>query len=269
MRIHQLGILIMLSLTSIASADTRTHLRIMPVGDSITRGSYLAAYTNGPYAGQGIGLPSSQGGGWRKLLQDKLRAAGIPFDFVGELDYMAYGSDGVVDADFDPQHHGLAGFSNQAILSGGVVPTTKDVLAAKGVAEIRVPGIVEALSRQQPDVILLMSGANGFDAAARDLLIRTIVSHTTAHVLVATITPQCPPRPGYEKVAPYNQSLPGIVTELQAKGHAIHLIDMHAALSTEDLGPDGVHPNAAGMAKMAEVWFQALRDTLRQQGVEL
>jgi peptidoglycan/xylan/chitin deacetylase (PgdA/CDA1 family)/lysophospholipase L1-like esterase len=238
----------------------------MPVGDSITRGSYLAVYTNGPYAGQGIGLPDPAGGGWRKPLQDKLRAAGNTFDFVGELDYMAYGSNGVVDASFAPRHHGLAGFSNQGIMTGGVVPTPKDVLDAKGVTEIRVPGIVTALANSKPNVVLLISGANGFDATARDKLIRTVMSNTTAHVFVATIPPECPPRSGYQNVEPYNQSLPQIVTELKGKGFPIHFVDMYSALSTADLLPDGVHPNAGGMAKMAEVWFQALAAAGLTQG---
>lgn len=47
-------------------------LRIMPVGDSITRGTYLG----------GNALANPLGGGWRKPLQDGLRAAGVTFEFV-------------------------------------------------------------------------------------------------------------------------------------------------------------------------------------------
>jgi len=83
-----------------------------------------------------------------------LRKEGISFEFVGELDYLAYGNNGVIDPQFSPKHHGLAGFSNAAIRNGGVVPTPADVLTAKGVKEIRVPGIIEALQRQQPDIVL-------------------------------------------------------------------------------------------------------------------
>ena len=197
-------------------------------------------------------------GGWRKALQDKLRAAGIAFDFVGELNYAAFGRDGVVDPNFDPDHHGLAGFGNTGILKGGVVPTPADVLASLGVKEIKVPGIVDVLKQQQPDVILLMSGANGFDAAARDTLIRTIGDNSTAHLFVATILPQQAPRAGWEKVDAYNASLPAIVAAQQAAGKRITLVDMHAAITTDDLLPDGVHPNQTGMDKMAATWFAAL-----------
>ncbi len=242
----------------LASGEPVQSLRILPVGDSITRGSYLAIYTNGPYVKKGVGLPDPAGGGWRKVLQDRLRAAGIAYEFVGELDYMAYGSNGVVDANFDPRHHGLAGFSNRGILSGGVVPTTEDVLDAKGVKEIVVPGIVAVLAKHKPNVVLLMSGANGFDAVGRDLLIRTIASNTTARLFVGTIPPQCQPRVGFQQVGAYNQSLPKVVAELKAAGHDVRVVDIHAALTTADLLADGVHPNSVGMTKIAEAWFAAL-----------
>ena len=230
-------------------------LRILPLGDSITRGSYLAQKD-----GKATGLPHELSGGWRKPLQDKLRAAGIAFDFVGELSYAAFGSDGVLDPQFDPDHHGLAGFGNFSILKGGPVPTPFDVLASLGVAKIEVPGITDVLKKHQPDIILLMSGANGFDATARDQLIRTIGEASPAHLFVATILPQKAPRAGWEKVDAYNASLPAVVASQKAIGKRITLVDMHAAITADDLLPDGVHPNQAGMHKMAATWFAALED---------
>ena len=242
-------------------ADGKKPLRILPLGDSITRGSYIKRYDDGPHKGKAIGLPHSEGGGYRKPLQDKLRAAGIAYDFVGELNYGAFGRDGVVDAEFDPDHHGLAGFSNARILSGGVVPTLGDVLEKLAVKEIEVPGIAKVLEKHRPDVILLLSGANGLDDAARDRLIREIGEQSSAHLLVATILPQQAPRPGWQKVAAYNASLPKTVAAQQAAGKRITLVDMHAAIATEDLLPDGVHPTKTGMEKMATVWFDAVLKT--------
>ena len=234
-------------------------LRILPLGDSITRGSYLAQQD-----GKATGLPHPLSGGWRKALQDKLRAAGIAYDFVGELRYAAFGRDGVVDSTFDPDHHGLAGFSNARILTGGIVPTPPDVLAALGVKEIKVPGIADVLNKHQPDIILLMSGANGFDAPARDRLIRTIGDTSAAHLFVATILAQKVPRAGWEKVDAYNASLPAIVAAQKTAGKRITLVDMHAAITTDDLLPDGVHPNQMGMDKVAATWFAVFRASLKQ-----
>lgn len=253
-------ILLLASLAALHAAEPKEStvlpgkpLRILPLGDSITRGSYLAQKN-----GKTTGLPHPLGGGWRKPLQDKLRAAGIAFDFVGELNYAAFGRDGMVDAGFDPDHHGLAGFSNAGILKGGVVPTPAEVLAALGVKEVKVPGLVQVLEKQQPDVILLMSGANGFDAPSRDKLIRTIGEKCTAQLFVATILPQKAPRARWEQVDAYNASLPAIVAAQQVAGKRIRLVDMHAAITTDDLLPDGVHPTQAGMDKMAVKWFTAL-----------
>ncbi len=237
-------------------------LKIMPIGDSITRGTYLAAYTEGPFAGQAIGLPHPNGGGWRKPLQDKLREAGIDFAFVGELDYGAYGQDAVMDSDFQPAHHGLAGFGNQRILDGGVVPTPLDVLAARGLTEIRVPDIVTVLARHRPDIVLLMSGSNGFGSTARNLLMRTIRDHFDGYMLVATIPPQCPPRMGFEQVEAYNASLPDAITKLDPTSERIRLVDINRKLDPTDLTNDGVHPNRTGMEKIATAWFVALKERI-------
>ena len=223
-------------------------LRIMPVGDSITRGTYMTGNT----------IASELAGGYRKPLQDALRAAGVDYEFVGELDYWAYGSDGVVDPLFDPDHHGLAGFSNTGILNGGVVPTPAEVLAAKGVSEIRVPGIVAAIETNNPDVVLLMSGANGFNADARDLLIQSICNNYTGKLYVASITPQKEPRSGWEQVPAYNASLPGYIETMKSQGYNIHYVNMYAALTDDDITADGVHPTYDGLAKIADTWFQAL-----------
>ena len=266
MSIRRLSLLVLalwLTSSSVVVAEGQP-LRIMPLGDSITRGSFLARYGSGPFSGQAIGLPNEQGGGYRKPLQDKLRAAGVKFDFVGGLDYYAFGRQGKVAAEFDPDHHGLAGFSNKMILSGGKVPTLKDVLADRNVSEITVPGIVEVLEQTQPDVILLLSGANGFDVAARENLVRTIGATSKAYLFVGTILPQYPPRPFAEQVAAYNAALPALIEKQRASGQRIRLVDIHAQITAEDLLPDGVHPTRAGMHKIADAWYDAIAAVLEE-----
>lgn len=111
-----------------AAESTFRPLLISSFGDSITRGSYVARHADGPFKAEPIGLSHPDRGGWRKPLQDQLRAAGRPGDFVGELRYHSFGMNGLVDPAFDPDHRGLAGFSNRHILSGGKVPTRRDQL---------------------------------------------------------------------------------------------------------------------------------------------
>jgi lysophospholipase L1-like esterase len=254
-----LGLLFAVHGACAAAGPVAKPLRILPLGDSITRGSYLAQHADGPYQGKAIGRANPKGGGWRKLLQDHLRAAGVPCDFVGELSYHAYGEAGTVDPAFDPDHHGLAGFGNRQILEGGTVPTPADVLAALGITRITVPDLATVLQRHQPDIILLMSGANGFDAPARDELIRHIGRHSSAHLFVATILPQRPPRAGWAQVDEYNASLPAIVSAQQAAGHRVTMVEMNQAVGAADLLPDGVHPGPEGLRMMAAAWFGALR----------
>lgn len=255
-----LGLLLAIHGACAASRPVAKPLRILPLGDSITRGSYLTQHAHGPYQGKAIGRANPKGGGWRKLLQDHLRAAGVRYDFVGELNYHAYGEAGTVDPAFDPDHHGLAGFNNRQILEGGTVPTPADVLAALETTRLTVPDLATVLERQQPDIILLMSGANGFDAPARDELIRQIGRRSSAHLFVATILPQKPPRAGWEQVDDYNATLPSIVSAQQAAGHRVTLVDMNHAIGADDLLPDGVHPGPEGLRKMAAAWFRALRN---------
>src|SRR4029450_12046935 len=60
--------------------------------------------------------------------------------------------------------------------------------------------------------------------------------------------------------APARTSNAAIRGLLQAKvnaGKRVHLVDMHAALTTADL-IDGIHPTAAGYDKMAAAWYGAL-----------
>lgn len=98
---------------------------------------------------------------------------------------------------------------------------------------------------------------------SRDQLIRTIGQTSSAHLFVATILPQKEPRAGWEKVDAYNALLSAVIAAQRTAGKRITLVDMHAALKTDDLLPDGVHPNQTGMNKMAATWFAALSALLK------
>lgn len=50
--------------------------------------------------------------------------------------------------------------------------------------------------------------------------------------------------------------LPATVAAPKAAGKRITLVDMHAAIATDGLLPDGVHPKQAGMDKMAARWLE-------------
>jgi lysophospholipase L1-like esterase len=60
-------------------------------------------------------------------------------------------------------------------------------------------------------------------------------------------------------VTDYNRSLRATVAERSKAGQAITLVEMHAAVPEGDLLSDGVHPTQAGLEKIADAWFQAIK----------
>ena len=62
----------------------------------------------------------------------------------------------------------------------------------------------------------------------------------------------------------YNASLPAIVAAQQAAVKRITFVNMHAAITADDLLPDGVHPTQSGMEMLAAEWFEALTASLNE-----
>jgi lysophospholipase L1-like esterase len=123
--------------------------------------------------------------------------------------------------------------------------------------------IVTWLRTSAPHTVLLHIGTNdvnqNLDLANAPARLSTLVDHILAtapgvELFVAQITPETDPTLE-GRIRAYNAALPGA---LQGKGSHVHLVDMHGALTTADLA-DGVHPTAAGYAKMGAVWYSALR----------
>lgn len=216
-----------------------------------------------------MGLPNPQGGGYRKYLQDMLRAAGIRYEFVGQLTFGAYGKDGVVDPDFSPNHQGLPGWGCRAIMLGytqnneNTPPTLKDVLDSQGGQATVIKDIGTVLNEYQPDVVLLMAGSNGHNAKARDQLIEKIFENFKGPLLVATIPPQKAPRVGWEITAEFNASLPETINRLNAAGAQLQMVDVFHAVPESGITADGVHPNADGQKAIAAAFFAVLEPTLR------
>jgi acyl-CoA thioesterase-1 len=123
----------------------------------------------------------------------------------------------------------------------------------------------DAVKEGQPEVVLLMHGANDLVALGRRGVspaiggIETMIKEATrrgAQVFLATLPPQ---REGSPKgvatslVAEYNRELVKAAAEEGAR-----LIDMNAALSLSDVGADGLHPTEDGYQKIAGVFQSAL-----------
>ncbi len=206
-------------------------INIMPLGDSITAGV------------------DSSGGGYRAPLYTLLANANFNVNFIGTQDSYPLA--------WLPQtnHEGHPGFRTDDLSFN--FPFWWNDLPVK------------------PDVVLLLAGINDFEqdyyinqATNRlDTLIDTVLSDApNATVFVSNLTPNTNSIVESEVDTLYNPFIPGIVASHFAQGQHVYFVDLHSAVSVTNLGPDGIHPNDAGYAQMAPVWFHALTSVFPPPG---
>jgi lysophospholipase L1-like esterase len=233
--------LLALSLASAAGAQKTQPApwRLMPIGDSITEG------------GDGTG-------GFRRPLFDKLTAAfGMP-NFVGSRNMRQ--SDPVDFMDHDED--GYSAYRIEQITSG------------KGFWE--APPLEARLAAWDPAIVTIHAGTNdaqqnyyfwgnpktghpGVIDRLDDMVSRVVAFNPGIYVIVAQIVPAN--APASEATQAYiralNSRIPALVARHQALGHRVSMVDMYTPMLAHP-NPDGIHPDAAGYAVMAEQWFQAI-----------
>jgi lysophospholipase L1-like esterase len=201
-----------------AAAESNGGVRVMPLGDSITEGTQVP-------------------GGYRIGLWQRMAAAGYRVDLVGS---QFNGPAALGDHD----HEGHPGWRIDQIDAN----------------------ITGWLGSSSPRTVLLHIGTNdvlqNYNLGGAPGRLSTLIDHITAaapsaDVFVATIIPLS--SASQESAGrTFNAAVPGIVQAKANAGKRVHLVDMHAALTTADL-IDGIHPTATGYDKMAATWYAALR----------
>jgi lysophospholipase L1-like esterase len=204
--------------TGAASAESNGGVRVMPLGDSITEGTQVP-------------------GGYRIGLWQRLAAGRYTIDFVGSQ-FNGPGNLG------DHDHEGHPGWRIDQI-------------------DANIAGWARTYN---PRSVLLHIGTNdllqNYNVSSAPQRLSTLIDHITtavpnADVFVATIIPLS--NSGQESAArTFNAAIPGIVQSKVNAGKHLHLVDMHAKLTTADL-VDGIHPTATGYDKMAAAWYAALQ----------
>jgi len=197
----------------------KLHLKIMPLGDSITWGTRDPSY-----------------GGYRHLLGTLLAKDGYIVEFVGS----GQSGTGVI---LSPNNEGHPGWT---------IPQIKKGIDSKGWLETYQPGIV-LLHIGTNDLRPRIGGAKSAPDNLSTLLDDILARLPKAHVIVAQIISF---RTGPDQVhQSYNAAIPGIVA---SKGPRVSRVDMQNILSPNDYA-DLFHPNAGGYDKMARAWARALR----------
>jgi lysophospholipase L1-like esterase len=240
-----------LALAGIGAAIEREEpLRIMCLGDSITVGYTDNSAWNVPFKF-----------GYRSGLYRLLKDAGYNFQFVGDSPQPWNNSSG------DPTHGGtykpefdLRDLGQDNHQGGGGAP---------------ISALKEWVTKDNPDLILLLIGINGISAnspARIHSLVETIVTEKPdAHLIVAQITPYAPSQIEKNQLLyDYNVYIRDtLVPEFAANGHKVSTVDMYSLFLTDpndyesDVAP-GKHSNGFNhpfneeYELMAQRWFAAI-----------
>jgi lysophospholipase L1-like esterase len=194
-------------------------VKIMPLGDSITRGVY--------------GSPVKKWG-YRQPLYVSLTNGGYNFDFVGSQ----------TDGNFpDPQHEGHDGWQADNILP--YLPSWLNT---------RQPDVV-LLHIGTNDVTWNDQDANEVNDILNIIDNYEADSNKSVTVVLALIINR---NPYNAATTAFNNDVNAMALNRIANGDDIIIVDMEHALNyTADMN-DNVHPNDAGYTKMAAVWYDAL-----------
>jgi hypothetical protein len=179
-------------------------------------------------------------GGYRVELFSRALADDKEITFVGG----SMNGPQMVDGQAFPRaHEGHSGWTIQQI--DGIVPDP-----ALGVA---------------PHIVLLHIGTNdmyqspnGAPDRLGALIDQIVAELPDALLVVSTIIP-LPMSSG--PVNTFNAAVPGVVNARKDAGKHVLLVDQFTGFPTNELG-DGVHPNEAGYARMAGVWYTAISSYL-------
>lgn len=208
----------------LSTTSSKDTVKILPLGDSITEGVNSYRY-----------------GGYRVALWQLSQEAGWHVEFVGSQ------QNGPASLP-DKHHEGHSGWRIDQI-SAHIVPW---------------------LQQSQPQIILLHIGTNdihqGYSVAVALDRLNTLIDQITSTqpdaILVVAQIVALGNATNNAKVMQYDNAIPALVARKVAHGKKVEYVDMYDAVPLSDIS-DHIHPNTAGYALMAHVWYRALTSIIQ------
>jgi lysophospholipase L1-like esterase len=229
-RTTTVGIAIVAIIAAVCSTVSAVDLgNIMPLGDSITRGS-----ADPPILG-----------GYRQRLYNDLTNAGYGFTPVGT---QTDNASAALTTAGQAHHEGHGSYT-----IAGIDQNLDTYLAG-------VPA---------PNYVLLMIGTNDFVGGTGESTainrLDTLIGHITsrlpdAHLIVADLTVRRETQEESHIQTLFNPFVPDLVSAHAANGEKVSFVDMHSVLTVSDLGiGDNCHPNQVGYNTLGDAWFDAIQ----------
>ncbi len=261
--------------------------RIMPLGDSITRGvgsRIDPEDTPDPFDTEQVRVPETEFEvGYRQFLAESLANNGFAVDFVGNE------SETVIADFFENQHEGHPSINADEILNGAQRSTTNnDIFFFPPNPDIATQGITRALELNPADIILLhigtndISGGNGDSPEIVALDVNGILDaidnvDPNITVILARIVFSRDPIPNngdipedddplrFNSVIETNNAVVAMAQERITNGDDIIIVDMQSRVDVITMIHDdssGAHPTPEGYQVMADIWLHPLTGTL-------
>lgn len=231
-----------------ATADDYVY-HILPLGDSITHAEINRASYRYPL--------------WTKLID-----ANIKVDFVGsmdtQLDSFSKGATPQPDykgLKFDKDHEGHFAWTVDDIVKG------RNPYNKTGSGSLS-----EWTKKYDFDIALVHLGTNdAFYRLKHDHMVESLgrvikalrADNPNAVILVAKLIPAKRQKGDGEAVAAVNENvIPQLVKKMNTPESPVILVDHFTDFDVAKDTYDGVHPNAMGEEKMAQQWFEAIKESL-------
>jgi len=211
---------------------------------------------------------------WRGLLWSKLQAAGYTnIDFVGSGTNQNPAGCSAAPSNYDKNNEGHSGFLAIDIANKGQLPGwlktnpadiitmhlgTNDVGAQHKTAEIitAFTTLVSQMRASNPNMKIIVSAST---AVLFSKCIGTNILQV-AKIIPATAS-------YYQTgIKALNDAIPGWAAGLNSTQSPIWVVDQNTGMSASADERDGLHPNAAGDVKMANVWYPAVVNAAKSLG---